>query len=521
MLIHTGVFLTNTSYKATYGRFLFYNLSNNTCTFIIWNKKTTEKPMENITGKPTEKKSINQSTELVLPEKEYDEIVVAIVGNVDSGKSTTCGILSHPKLREFLNPGKQPENQPGYLTNLPQVLDDGNGAARSRVLTLQHERESGRTSSISYNYMVFDAIKPHPRIVSLVDLAGHEQYLKTTITGVISSYPEHGLVLISKTITQMTREHYAILASMGIPVLFVLTKIDIIPEHIIQENIKKIATLAKRYGKTIMHINTSANIDACLSRGATKDTENKSENKSVKTITKNNDKKVASFGYIKISNKSGEGLPLLIEYISKIRRKKNKNLSKGFAVDHIYRNIPGFGLVVSGITGIAINKGDSLFLGPFKGNEFAPVKIRSIHNDYRHFVDVLESGVRGCLCVRIDDKYKKYIRMGMSICRLRADINSVKTFHAHVAVFRGKSANIKVGFNSYINVGLVRGGIIFKKFMNPQTKEILPGLITAKDGPTYTLVELEFMNDHNVISIGDRFLFRSGRTQGIGKIVAS
>ena len=26
----------------------------------------------------------------------YDEIVIDIVGNVDSGKSTLCGILSHP-----------------------------------------------------------------------------------------------------------------------------------------------------------------------------------------------------------------------------------------------------------------------------------------------------------------------------------------------------------------------------------------------------------------------------------------
>ena len=153
--------------------------------------------------------------ELKLPES-YDEIVVDIVGNVDSGKSSLCGILSHPLLRNDIN-------------NIQKVLDDGNGSARERVLSLRHEQVSGRTSSISYNYMIFDKTDPRPRIVSLVDLAGHEQYLKTTITGVISSYPEHGLVLIAKNITQMTREHYAILASMGIPVLFVLTKTDIIP----------------------------------------------------------------------------------------------------------------------------------------------------------------------------------------------------------------------------------------------------------------------------------------------------
>jgi GTPase len=430
-------------------------------------------------NKMSKSDNINPSNnlELRLPKSSYDEITINIVGNVDSGKSSLCGILSHPLLREDIN-------------NLPKILDDGNGLSRSRVLALRHEQESGRTSSISYNYMIFDQ-KPKSCIASLVDLAGHEVFLKTTITGIMSSYPEYGLVLIAKNITQMTREHYSILASMGIPILFVLTKTDIIPEHIIKSNINRINILSKRYGKTIMEIKNMDDIATCMG-----------------------DPKI--FGYIKVSNKDGSGIPLLVEYISKIKpSQKDKNLVSGFAIDNVYHNITGFSLVVSGITGAEIKKGDSMVLGPFKNNEFVPVKIRSIHNDYRQFVDILSAGMRGCLCLRIDNNYKNYIRMGMTICHKVSDVNSVKKFEANVAVFRGNVSNIKVGYNSYINMNLVRGGIKFIRIIDPETKEDIKTLREKK----HTTVHIEFMTNFNTISVNDRFLFRSNRCLGIGKII--
>lgn len=126
----------------------------------------------------------------------YDEIVIDIVANVDSGKSSLCGILSHPRLRDatdlLINSKVSTSlkkcitetfDTTKFKTAINDILDDGNGSARTRVLALNHEQESGRTSSISYNYMIFDRTKPRPRVVSLVDLAGHEHYLKTTITG--------------------------------------------------------------------------------------------------------------------------------------------------------------------------------------------------------------------------------------------------------------------------------------------------------------------------------------------------
>lgn len=52
------------------------------------------------------------------------EVRVAIIGNVDSGKSTMVGVLTR------------------------SMLDDGRGLARSKVFRHGHEEATGRTSSI-------------------------------------------------------------------------------------------------------------------------------------------------------------------------------------------------------------------------------------------------------------------------------------------------------------------------------------------------------------------------------------
>ena len=59
--------------------------------------------------------------------------------------------------------------------------------------------------------------------------------------------------------------------------------------------------------------------------------------------------------YIKLSNKTGEGFELLIDFINNIQKKKKKMLN-AFCIDHAYHNITGFGTVVAGMNGIKINK---------------------------------------------------------------------------------------------------------------------------------------------------------------------
>ena len=65
---------------------------------------------------------------------EKKEVRVAVIGNVDSGKSTLIGVLTKGS------------------------LDNGRGSARSNVFRHRHEIETGRTSSVSQQILGFSTI---------------------------------------------------------------------------------------------------------------------------------------------------------------------------------------------------------------------------------------------------------------------------------------------------------------------------------------------------------------------------
>lgn len=90
-----------------------------------------------------------------------NHIRVAVVGNVDAGKSTLISTL------------------------VTSTLDDGRGTARSRIVKHKHELLSGRTSTIETYLLALDenanamaglpeneAALRSNRLVSLMDLAG-------------------------------------------------------------------------------------------------------------------------------------------------------------------------------------------------------------------------------------------------------------------------------------------------------------------------------------------------------------
>ena len=103
--------------------------------------------------------------------------------------------------------------------------------------------------------------------------------------------------------------------------------------------------------------------------------------------------------------------------------------------------------------------------------------------------------------------------MGMIISSEK--LKCVKKFRAVIVIFRGKSSNIKVGYNSYINIGLVRGSVVFNRIRDKKTGKDIESISTSRR----SLVDLEFIQRSNYIMVGDKFLFRSVRVCGIGKVI--
>src|SRR3989344_4495316 len=147
---------------------------------------------------------------------------IGISGNVDSGKSTFLGVL---KSGEF---------------------DDGKGKSREEIFNHQHERDTGRTSSVSQRSILVNGRRVH-----FHDLPGHEKYFRTMIFGLGSSYPNASLVMIeaSRGVQKMTKEHITTAVYLRVPIIIVITKIDTTPEKILTENIKKIIKEIKKTGK--------------------------------------------------------------------------------------------------------------------------------------------------------------------------------------------------------------------------------------------------------------------------------
>lgn len=116
---------------------------------------------------------------------------IAVVGNVDAGKSTLLGVLTHGK------------------------LDNGRGTARQRLFRHKHEMETGRTSSVGNDILGFDGegrvvnktdghggldwvhiCRASTKVITFIDLAGHEKYLKTTIFGMTGHAPDFCMLMI-------------------------------------------------------------------------------------------------------------------------------------------------------------------------------------------------------------------------------------------------------------------------------------------------------------------------------------
>ena len=126
------------------------------------------------------------------------EVRVACTGNVDAGKSTLLGVLTKGS------------------------LDDGRGKARVNLFRHKHEVESGRTSAVGLEIMGFDSsgdvvtgemmkktnskvtwddiCQNSSKVISFIDLAGHERYLKTTIFGMTACCPDFVMLMVRKSL---------------------------------------------------------------------------------------------------------------------------------------------------------------------------------------------------------------------------------------------------------------------------------------------------------------------------------
>lgn len=191
---------------------------------------------------------------------------------VDAGKSSTLGVLTRGG------------------------LDDGRGKARVNLFRHKHEIESGRTSSVGMEIMGFDAkgkivmnydpkrtepgrkmsweeiCERSAKVLTFIDLAGHERYLKTTVGGLTGCLPDFVMLMVGANagLIGMSKEHLGVALALAVPVLVCITKVDMTPPHILEATLKQLTKILRSPGcrKTPIFVSSPDQaIDAALRLG--------------------------------------------------------------------------------------------------------------------------------------------------------------------------------------------------------------------------------------------------------------
>jgi GTPase len=295
-----------------------------------------------------------------------NDVRVAVIGNVDSGKSTMVGVLTKC------------------------IMDDGRGSARQKVFNFSHEAANGRTSSIGQEIMGFDenlkqieieranenknkswahVANNSKKILTFLDLCGHEKYLKTTMFGLVGLMPDYAMIVVGANmgVSRMTKEHLGIALALSVPIFIVVTKIDIAPANVYEETILQLNKILKSPYAAKHPIAVKEEDDVSVY---------------AKSIPAGTVCPVFS-----ISNVSGVGIPKLKEFLSLLKSRIYTSGTFGkpdepaeFLIDGIY-HVTGVGIVVAGtLLSGTVNLGQTLLLGPTKTDQFKPMQVKGIHH---------------------------------------------------------------------------------------------------------------------------------------------
>jgi elongation factor 1-alpha len=403
-----------------------------------------------------------------------DHIVVGTAGHVDHGKSTLVGTL------------------------VTGTADDGEGGTRSFLDVQPHEVERGLSADLSYGVYGFDddgpvrmdnpdrktdraqVVEEADRLVSFVDTVGHEPWLRTTIRGLVGQKLDYGLLTVAADDgpTKTTREHLGILLATDLPTIVAITKTDLVSDQRVAEVEREVEAALREADKTPLRV-ARHGVDAAI--------EEISETV-VPVLT--------------TSAVTMDGMDQLDELFERLPKVAGEDGEFRMYVDRSY-NVQGVGAVASGtIKSGTVEAGDELLLGPMQDGSFRPVTVRSIEMHY-HRVDEARSG--RIVGIALKGVQEADVERGMVLLPRDADPQPVREFEAEVMVLNHPT-RIGEGYEPVVHLETISEAAQFF----PDGGQLLPG------DSGYTRVRFKFRP--YLVEEGQRFVFREGRSKGVGTV---
>lgn len=445
---------------------------------------------------------------------EFCEIRIASVGNVDAGKSSLVATLCY------------------------NSLDDGKGLARSWSNRYDHEEEYGRTSSVNHSILGFDsqgrvvnkprgdltskARKHRPRlvwqdvcaqaskIVSFSDLPGHEKYVKTTVLGLTGHAPHYAMLVLGANtggLTGTTLSHLGLIMALRLPFFIVVTKIDMAPDHILQD--LKAAVWQRIKGPGVRRVP----MDVCNLSDAV-------------LAAQTND--LCPIFYV--SNVSGAGLDALRLFLDLIpaktmTRQMNSMDPLYMRVDDVYQ-VTGIGPVVSGtVMSGHVSKDMAVMIGPMADNSFVPASVRDVHCNR---LDTGQASAGASCTVALRGVKHSQLRRGLVLLPPGAAAKSSRQFVADILVVRNPSTIFR-GYQAMVHSESVQQTCSFIKIWgcdeDPDTTEIFHEVLENNENrPHLKLtdrrrVTLQFTQRNEYIEAGQSIIIREDKCRAVGVIV--
>ena len=176
-------------------------------------------------------------------------------------------------------------------------------------------------------------------------------------------------------------------------------------------------------------------------------------------------------------------------------------------IDEVF-NVTGVGTVVSGIVQSGTTKpGEQVFLGPFKNGTYDQVRIRSLQT---HRIVVEKAGPSDYISMALSFKNRNPIIHKGMVLTTYTPFKAIRSFEAEITILHHPST-LRENYNAQIHIKTIRSQAKIKKIYDD--REFLRSGDNAK-------VLFEFMYGPQFLMTGMKFVFREGRTKGIGVVKA-
>lgn len=298
------------------------------------------------------------------------------------------------------------------------------------------------------------------------------------------------MVAANNGLIGMSKEHLGIALALNVPIMVVVTKIDICPPNILEQTIQQITKILKSPAARKLPI-FIRNREECIN-----------------TATQFVSQRLCPI--FQVSNVTGENLDLVRAFLNILPHhgRYDADAPFEFHVNDTF-SVPFVGTVVSGIvkSGV-VHAGDNVIIGPNGIGEFTQTSIRTIE---RKRIGVPAASAGQSASFALKKIRRKDVRKGMVVLPKLEGQPNPKVYREFVAevLILSHATTIKTKYQAMLHVGPVSQTCAIIDVDRP--------FIRTGDRAT---VAFRFVQRPEYLAKGDRLLFREGRTKGLGIVVS-